>query len=343
MLDIKSMTPDELKATVASLGQPAFRTKQIYEWLHKHLVTSFDQMTNLPKSLIEKLVESCELKNATIEKKLVSKLDETTKYLFRLNDGEMVETVLMRYKHGNSVCVSTQIGCRMGCTFCASTKAGFVRNLTASEILEQIYAVTRDIDERVSNIVLMGIGEPLDNYDNVVRFLYMISSPDGLCISLRHVSLSTCGLVDKIDALAEENLGLTLSISLHAPNDQIRSTTMPINKRYPINTLLEACNRYANKTSRRISFEYALIEGINDSKADALELASRLKGMLCHVNLIPVNEINENSYKKSTKENSLAFQNQLVKCGINTTIRRTLGTDINAACGQLRAENNNND
>lgn len=341
MLDIKSMTPDELTLTVAELGEQKFRTKQIYEWLHKHLATSFEQMTNLPKSLISKLVASCELRNVVTEQKLVSKLDETTKYLFRLNDGEMVETVLMRYKHGNSVCVSTQVGCRMGCTFCASTKAGFVRNLTASEILEQIYAVTRDIDDRISNIVLMGIGEPLDNYNNVLRFLNMISSPDGLCVSLRHVSLSTCGLVDKINELAKENLGLTLSISLHAPNDKIRNQTMPVNSRYPMETLLSACKRYADSTSRRISFEYALIEGLNDSKADALELAAKLKGTLCHVNLIPVNEIRENEYKKSTKENSITFQNQLLKCGINTTIRRTLGSDINAACGQLRAENHN--
>lgn len=336
-LDIKSMSPTELDGLMTSMKAPSFRAKQLFDWLHKKQINSFDMMTNLPRTMLLALAESCEIKTLTIKTKLVSSVDGTVKYLFSLIDGELVETVLMRYEHGNSVCVSTQVGCKMGCTFCASTKAGFVRNLTASEILEQIYAVQNDIGERVSNIVLMGIGEPLDNYDNVVRFLSLISDPNGLNISLRHISLSTCGLVDKIYELAKLKLQLTLSISLHAPNDEIRSSTMPINNKYNMEKLLTACKDYTKATNRRISFEYALIKGVNDSKSCAEQLASRLKGMLCHVNLIPVNEIEETEYRKTNRENSITFQNYLMKRGINTTIRRTLGSDINAACGQLRA------
>lgn len=337
MIDIKSMTISELEEFLLESKQPKFRAKQVFGWLHQKLSNDFDAMSNLPKSLTNIMKAQCEVKAVRQEQKLVSQVDGTVKYLFAMNDAELVETVLMRYAHGNSVCVSTQVGCKMGCTFCASTKAGFVRNLTASEILEQVYAVTRDSAERVSHVVLMGIGEPLDNYDNVVRFLSLISDPCGLNISLRHVSLSTCGLVDKIAKLKELHLGLTLSVSLHAPSDEIRDLTMPINKRYRIAELLAACKDYANQTGRRISFEYALIRGVNDSKECADLLASRLAGMLCHVNLIPVNEIAEADYKKTNKENSIAFQNYLLKRGINTTIRRTLGSDINAACGQLRA------
>ncbi|WMJ22381.1 23S rRNA (adenine(2503)-C(2))-methyltransferase RlmN [Paludicola sp. MB14-C6] len=338
-IDIKSMTIEELEELLISFKQPKFRAKQIFDWLHVKKVLIFAEMSNLPKSLIEVLDESCTITNLSIKRKLVSQIDETTKYLFELPDSEFVESVVMKYKHGNSICISTQVGCKMGCAFCASTKAGFVRNLTPSEILEQIYAAGKDIGERISNVVLMGIGEPLDNYDNVIRFLNLLSNENGHNLSLRHVSLSTCGVVDKIYELARLKLGLTLSISLHAPNDQIRSQTMPINNRFNMDELLKACKEYANTTSRRISFEYALIRGVNDSEACANELASKLKGMLCHVNLIPVNEIKETDFKKTYPKNVVNFQQWLVKKGINTTIRRTLGADISAACGQLRRDN----
>jgi 23S rRNA (adenine2503-C2)-methyltransferase len=338
-LDIKSMTIEELEDLLISLQQPKFRAKQIFDWLHVKKVLSFTEMTNLPKALIEVLEQRCYITKLTIKRKLVSAIDGTTKYLFKLPDSEFVESVIMKYKHGNSICISTQVGCKMGCAFCASTKAGFVRNLTPSEILEQIYQASKDIGERISNVVLMGIGEPLDNYDNVVRFLHLLSHEKGHNLSLRHVSLSTCGVVDKIYELAKLKLGLTLSISLHAPNDQIRSQTMPINKRYPISELLQACRFYTEQTGRRISFEYALIRGVNDSEACANQLASLLKGMLCHVNLIPVNEIRETNFKTAYPKNVVNFQKWLESKGINTTIRRTLGADINAACGQLRRDN----
>lgn len=338
-LDIKSMTIEELEDLLISLQQSKFRAKQIFDWLHVKKVLSFTEMTNLPKALIEVLEQQCYITKLTIKHKLVSAIDGTTKYLFELPDSEFVESVIMKYKHGNSICISTQVGCKMGCAFCASTKAGFVRNLTPSEILEQIYQSSKDIGERISNVVLMGIGEPLDNYDNVVRFLHLLSHEKGHNLSLRHVSLSTCGVVDKIYELAKLKLGLTLSISLHAPNDQIRSQTMPINKRYPISELLQACRFYTEQTGRRISFEYALIRGVNDSEACANQLASLLKGMLCHVNLIPVNEIRETNFKTAYPKNVANFQKWLESKGINTTIRRTLGADINAACGQLRRDN----
>lgn len=337
MYDIKSMTIEELNNILIELKQQKFRSIQIFDWLHVKKVESFEEMSNISKPLIQVLRESCSITTLEIERKLVSEIDGTVKYLFKLDDGELVETVLMRYKHGNSVCISTQVGCKMGCSFCASTKAGFVRNLTPSEILEQIYKVSKDTGERVSNVVLMGIGEPLDNYDNVIRFLELLSCEKGHNLSLRHVSLSTCGVVDKIKELAKLRLGLTLSISLHAPNDDIRSASMPINNRWQIDELIDVCREYAEKTGRRVSFEYALIKGVNDTPKCADELASRIKGMLCHVNLIPVNEINETDYKKSSKQDILQFQDRLIKKGINATIRRTLGTDINAACGQLRA------
>ena len=295
-------------------------------------------MTNLPKTLIASLNEDAFIAVHTIEKKLVSQADGTVKYLFRLPDGEFCESVVMEYKHGKSICISTQIGCRMGCSFCASTKAGFVRHMTPSEIIEQVYAAQRDLNCRIGHIVLMGIGEPLDNYDNVLRFLSLVSDERGNNLSLRHVSLSTCGLVDRIDRLAKEHLGLTLSVSLHAPNDTIRNQTMPVSKRWPMETLLLACRRYAEETGRRVSFEYALIRNLNDSMACADELAKRLSGMLCHVNLIPVNEIRETAYHRSETARILAFQQRLTKHGINATVRRTLGADINAACGQLRRE-----
>lgn len=337
-IDIKSLSFEELGAFLHELSLPRFRTSQVFDWLHQKQVTSFTEMTNLSKKLIEQLDERAYITAHTIERKLVSKIDGTVKYLFSLPDGSLCESVVMTYQHGKSICISTQIGCRMGCSFCASTKAGFVRHMTPSEIIEQLYAAQRDLGERIGHIVLMGIGEPLDNYDNVLKFLHLVSDERGANLSLRHVSLSTCGLVDRIDKLADEQLGLTLSVSLHAPNDRIRNQTMPISLKWPIEELIDACKRYAEKTSRRISFEYALIAGLNDSDACADELAQRLRGMLCHVNLIPVNEIRETTYKKSQKERIYAFQQRLLHHGINATVRRTLGADISAACGQLRRE-----
>ena len=336
--DIKSLSFDELGIFLNKLSLPRFRTAQVFDWLHNKQVTTFSEMTNLSKALIAQLEECAFITSHTIEKKLVSNIDGTVKYLFSMPDGSLCESVVMTYEHGKSICISTQIGCRMGCSFCASTKAGFVRHMIPAEIIEQLYAAQRDLNERIGHIVLMGIGEPLDNYDNVLKFLRLVSDERGANLSLRHVSLSTCGLVDRIDRLAEEQLGLTLSVSLHAPNDTIRNQTMPVSLKWPIDELISACRRYAEKTSRRISFEYALISGLNDSDECADELASRLRGMLCHVNLIPVNEIKETSYKKSQKERIYAFQQRLIRRGINATVRRTLGADISAACGQLRRE-----
>lgn len=336
--DIKSMTIAELETFMGELGEPKFRAKQIFQWLHDKRVLSFDEMKNLPAGLREKLKETCTITAFTIERKLVSAIDGTIKYLYRLADGEYVESVLMRYEHGISVCVSTQVGCKMGCSFCASTKAGFVRHLTPSEILEQVYAPARDTGERVDSLVLMGIGEPLDNYDNVLRFLTLVSAPEGLCMSHRHISLSTCGLVDKIYELADLNLQITLSVSLHASNDRVRDEIMPVNHRYKIPELMKACRYYTDRTHRRISYEYSLIKGVNDNAAQAKELAALLHGMLCHVNLIPVNYVEEAGFEKSGRQQIYAFQKVLQDHGINATIRRTLGADINAACGQLRRQ-----
>ena len=335
--DIKSLTLPQLEAYIKGLGQPAYRAGQLYSWLHNRLATGWGQMTNLPASLRETLASQCELTVAKVERKQVSK-DGTVKYLFSFADGECVESVLMQYKHGCSLCISTQVGCRMGCGFCASTLGGLVRSLTPAEMLEEVYAATRDSNKRVDSLVLMGIGEPLDNLDNVLTFLNILSSPQGLNLSLRHVSLSTCGLVDKIDELAEHRLGLTLSISLHAPNDEIRSKTMPVNRRWNIDQLLAACKRYFEKTGRRISFEYALIAGVNDAPEHAMELARRLRGFGCHVNLIPVNEVPERVYRRSPTDSVSRFKATLEAQGINTTVRRSLGGDISAACGQLRRE-----
>lgn len=333
---IKDFSFERLQRELEAEGYPKYRAAQIFDWVHNKKASSFEEMTNLNKDMQKRLEEKYSLTVFSIAKKLVSQKDGSVKYLFALQDGNLVETVLMKYKHGNSVCVSTQVGCKMGCKFCASTKAGFIRNLTPGEIAEQIYAVTRDSGERVSNVVLMGIGEPLDNYDNVIEFLNIISDERGNNLSLRHLSLSTCGLVDKISELAKLRLGLTLSISLHAPNDEIRNETMPINQKYNIKQLIAVCREYTAATSRRISFEYALIKGKNDSKACADELAALLNGMLCHVNLIPINEISETEFKKSDRDNIKKFCEYLNKKGINTTVRRTLGSDIDAACGQLR-------
>lgn len=336
--DIKSLSLNELEQALADIGEPKYRAKQIFQWLHKKYVNSFDEMLNLSKDLRQKLKENYYISCSAIEKKLISCYDSTVKYLFSLNDGEYVEAVLMSYHHGYSACISTQAGCKMGCTFCATGQGGFRRNLTAGEMLSQLQAMEKDRGVRISNVVLMGMGEPLDNFDNVVRFLRLVSSADGMNIGMRHLALSSCGLADKIRQLAELKLQITLSISLHAPNDEIRNRTMPVNKRFPIDELLSACREYIEKTGRRITFEYAMIDGVNDSIDCARQLASRLRGMLCHINLIPVNEVDKTGYKKSGKKSLNAFCAYLNNHGITATIRRTLGSDINASCGQLRGK-----
>lgn len=338
MQDIKSLSINELEQVLADFGEPKYRAKQIFQWIHKKYVNSFDEMLNLSKDLRQKLKENYYISCSAIEKKLISCYDSTVKYLFSLNDGEYVEAVLMSYHHGYSACISTQAGCKMGCTFCATGQGGFRRNLTAGEMLSQLQTMEKDRGVRISNVVLMGMGEPLDNFDNVVRFLRLVSSADGMNIGMRHLALSSCGLADKIRQLAELKLQITLSISLHAPNDEIRNRTMPVNKRFPIDELLSACREYIEKTGRRITFEYAMIDGVNDSLDCARELASRLRGMLCHINLIPVNEVDKTGYKKSGKKSLNAFCAYLNNHGITATIRRTLGSDINASCGQLRGK-----
>ncbi len=337
MTDIKSMLLPELEAFVTSLGEPKFRAKQIFRWMHINGV-GIDGMTNIPLSLREKLKTSCTVPSVQIERKQLSAIDGTAKYLFRLDDGEYIESVFMRYKHGNTVCISTQAGCRMGCKFCASTLNGLKRNLSPAEMLSQIQAAEHDMGERVSGVVLMGMGEPLDNYENVLRFLKLVNDENGLNIGHRHISLSTCGLVDKIKELAEEKLQITLSVSLHAPNDALRKEIMPIANKYSVDELLDACIGYEKKTGRRISFEYALIAGVTDTQPLADELGKRLRGSLCHVNLIPVNEIKERDFKRASKASADAFVARLQKYGITATVRRRLGSDISAACGQLRDE-----
>ena len=332
---LRSMTLQELGEVLKELGQPAFRAKQLFSWLHKG-VTSFDQMTNLPQALRQSLEEKYPLLPPQVVRKQESQKDGTIKYLWRLHDGNCVETVLMRYHYGNTVCISTEVGCAMGCAFCASTLGGLVRRLEAREILEQVLFTQLDSGQPISHIVLMGIGEPLDNYDNVLRFLHLVNSPEGMNISMRHISLSTCGLVPKILRLAEEKLQLTLSVSLHAPNDQVRNTIMPVNKAYPVEELLDACRKYYEITGRRISFEYAMIDGVNDTAEAARELISRLKGMSAHVNLIPLNHVEESPLKPSTKHAVARFQALLEDAGIPATVRRSLGGDIDASCGQLR-------
>ena len=336
-IDLRSLPQEELTAQLQSNGYPAFRAKQIREWLDRG-VTDFDKMTNLPKDLRQKLAEIYTVPGVTILRKLVSAIDGTVKYLFQLDDGETVESVLMQYKHGWSQCLSTQVGCKMGCTFCATGMGGFIRNLSAAEMIGQIEAAQQDTGIRVSSIVLMGMGEPLDNYEQVVRFLRMLGEEGGVHIGMRHISLSTCGVVPGIYRLMEEQIPLTLSISLHAPNDEIRSRSMPINRRWPMKELLCACRDYIDATGRRISFEYAMIDGVNDSDAHAAELADRLHGMLCHVNLIPVNAVKGTTQKRSSRERIRSFMDVLEKKGINVTVRRTLGADINASCGQLRRQ-----
>lgn len=338
--DLLSMFPEELADFCIQLGQPKYRGKQIFEGLYKGK-RDFSEFSTLPKDFREKLSENAFIPTAKIKRKLVSAIDGTVKYLYELHDGETVESVFMRYHHGNTMCISTQVGCRMGCAFCASTKAGLVRSLMPSEMLLQILEAERDLGERVSNIVLMGMGEPLDNYDNVIKFLKLVNNESGLNIGLRHISLSTCGLVDKMDRLAEEGLPITLSVSLHAPNDEKRKQTMPIANKYSVKELIDACKRYIDKTGRRISFEYALISGVNDGKEDAHELGKLLSGMLCHLNLIPVNPIKEKNFQRSEKNAIKLFTETIELYKINVTVRRKLGSDINASCGQLRADDSN--
>ncbi len=333
--DIKSMTVPELEAMIKELGEPKFRAKQIFKWLHMG-VCDFDSMTDIPISLREILKEKCYIADVKIVKRLQSQIDGTVKYVYELFDGEYIESVLMKYEHGYTVCISTQVGCRMGCSFCASGIDGLLRNLTASEMLAQLMAAQRDNNIRISNVVMMGMGEPLDNFQNSVRFLQLVSCDGGMNIGLRHISLSTSGVVSGIERLKEYNFPITLSISLHAPFDEIRSKMMKVNRRWNIEELLKACRDYQRVTTRRISFEYALIEGVNDTKECAEQLAKILKGIMCHVNLIPANPVKENSFKKPDRNKILFFKEQLEALGVNATVRRTLGADIEASCGQLR-------
>ena len=335
MNHLKSMTAAEIGQVLKELGQPAFRAKQVFSWLHKG-VKSYEQMSNLPKALRDTLEEKYPLHIPKVVRRQESKKDGTIKFLWQLADGNCVETVLMRYHYGNTVCISTEVGCRMGCAFCASTIGGLVRKLEPYEILDQVLFTQVESGQPFSHIVLMGIGEPLDNFDNVMRFLELVNSPDGMNISMRHISLSTCGLVPMIDKLAEKKLQISLAISLHGPNDEIRNQIMPVNKAYPIDELLSACHRYYAATSRRIHFEYAMIDGLNDRECDAKELLRRLKGLQAHVNMIPLNHVEESPLKPSSRQAVQRFQKILEEGGISATVRRTLGGDIDASCGQLR-------
>ena len=335
MNHLKSMTIEEIGQVLKELGQPAFRAKQVFTWLHKG-VRTFEEMTNLPKALREALEEKYPLHIPKVVRRQESQKDGTIKFLWELSDGNCVETVLMRYHYGNTVCISTEVGCRMGCAFCASTIGGLVRRLEPYEILDQVLFTQLESGQSISHIVLMGIGEPLDNFDNVMRFLELVNHPDGMNISMRHISLSTCGLVPMIDKLAERKLQISLAISLHGPNDEIRNKIMPVNKAYPIDVLLDACRRYYDATSRRIHFEYAMIDGGNDREEHAKELLRRLKGLQAHVNMIPLNHVEESPLKPSSRQAVQRFQKILEDGGIPATVRRTLGGDIDASCGQLR-------
>ena len=335
MIDLKDFEYDELIEYLKSIGEKKFRAEQIFVWLHKG-VTSYDEMTNLSKATREKLEKETYVSTLKIREKYVSKIDGTVKYLFELPDGNCIESVVMRYHHGLTICISSQVGCRMGCRFCASTIGGLYRSLTAGEILNQVIFAQKDIGERISNIVMMGIGEPLDNFDNVIKFLHNVNHEKGLNIGYRHISLSTCGVVPMIYRLADEKLPITLTISLHAPNNEIRDTIMPVNHKYKIAELLEACRYYIDKTGRRMSFEYSLIHGVNDSTENAIELVRLVKDLHSHINLIPVNKVEERDFEKGSKADIRAFQEKLVSMGINATVRRELGSDISASCGQLR-------
>ena len=334
-MDILSAGFDELSQAFKENSIQAFRAKQVWEWLHKHLVLDYADMLNLPKSLREELAEKFPISACRVKGKQVAS-DGTVKMLYELPDGDYVECVIMKYKYGNSICVSTEVGCKMGCAFCASTIGGFKRRLSAGEMLSEVYLAQKETGERISHIVLMGMGEPLDNFDNVMRFISLVTDEGGLNISMRNISLSTCGLVPEIRKLMQKHLQLTLSVSLHAPNNEIRNRIMPVNSRYPVEELLDACREYTSKTSRRISFEYSMLSGVNDSDDCARELASKLRGMLCHVNLIPVNEVEGSPFRPSSSERIKKFTEILEKNGINATVRRKLGSDIDASCGQLR-------
>ena len=333
--DLRSLTLEELQAEMAEIGEAKFRAKQIFRWMHVKYVSDFSEMTDLSENLRKKLDENYEIGRVRQVKKLVSKEDNTTKYLFELENNYIIESVFMRYSYGNTMCISTQAGCRMGCAFCASTIGGVEKSLSPSEMLAQIYEAEKDTGEKVNGVVLMGSGEPLDNYDNVIKFIKLINSKDGKNMGQRHITLSTCGLINKMYELADEDLQITLAVSLHAPNDGIRNTIMPVSKANPMDKLLEACRYYTDKTKRRITFEYSLIKGVNDSPQNAKELASKLKGMLCHVNLIPINDVKERDYVRSSNETIKTFEEILLSRGIETTVRRKLGSDIDAAGGQL--------
>ena len=335
MTDIKSMLPEEIEAALKELGEPKYRAKQIFQWLSRG-VRSFDEMTNLSKPLREKLASEFEIPSLTMLRKQVSKLDGTIKYLWELPDGNAVETVVMRYHHGNTVCISSQVGCRQGCAFCASTIGGLIRNLRPSEMLEEVLSSERESALKISNIVLMGIGEPLDNYDNVMRFLRLVNHPDGANIGMRHISLSTCGLIERFEDLAAEDLPLTLSVSLHAPDDETRSKIMPANRGRGVEALIAACEKYYQTTGRRISFEYAMIDGVNDTPEHARLLAKHARRVCAHVNLIPLNHVEERPFQPSTPEHLKQFIRILEESGANVTVRRTLGGDVDASCGQLR-------
>ncbi|RGT88837.1 MULTISPECIES: 23S rRNA (adenine(2503)-C(2))-methyltransferase RlmN [Coprococcus] len=334
--DIASYSFEELQEEMLAIGEKGFRSRQIYSWIHEKLVDDFEEMTNLPKALRQKLEAAYEIRRVEMEKRQISKIDGTNKFLFCLKDGNMVESVLMKYKHGNSVCISSQVGCRMGCRFCASTLDGLERNLTPSEMLRQVYQIQKITGERVSNIVIMGTGEPLDNYDNFLKFIHMVSDEHGLNISQRNITASTCGIVPNIRKLAEEKLQITLALSLHGSNQEKRRSLMPVANKYELHEVLEACDYYFEKTGRRITFEYSLVHGVNDTPEDAKELMGILKDRNCHLNLIPVNPIKERNYEKPDKKSAENFKNKLEKNGINVTIRREMGSDIDGACGQLR-------
>ena len=334
--DIKSLNIKELTAFMEGLGEKAFRAKQIYQWIHIKQVTTFDEMTNISKALIEKLKENAVLVTLKKETFQESKIDGTRKYLFCLEDGNVIESVLMKYKHGNSVCISSQVGCRMGCRFCASTLDGLVRNLTPSEMLEQIYQIGKDIGERISNVVVMGTGEPMDNFDNLLKFIELLTDENGLNISQRNLTVSTCGIVPKMKEFADAKLQITLALSLHASTQEKRLELMPVANKYEIHEVVDACKYYFEKTGRRVTFEYSLVGGVNDTDEDAKELIDLAKPLNCHVNLIPVNPIKERDFVQSGREAILAFKNKLEKNKINVTIRREMGRDIDGACGQLR-------
>lgn len=335
-IDIKSLSLEEVTTLLVSLGQPAFRARQLYQWMHVHKASSYQEMTNVPKKLRDELISETSYVCLRQEKCQISGEDGTRKYLFSLDDGNLVESVLMRYRHGNSVCISSQVGCRMGCSFCASTIGGLIRSLTPSEMLDQIYRIEADLGERVSHVVVMGMGEPLDNYENLLKFIRLLSDENGANISQRNITVSTCGLVPAIRELAGEHLQITLALSLHAPNQKKRSELMPVARRYEISAVVQACRDYFAETGRRVTFEYALAAGVNDSQEDAEELAELLEGMCCHVNLIPVNPVKERDFVQSAKDTVNAFKNKLEQYGINVTIRREMGRDIDGACGQLR-------